>query len=51
MTKVDRERAIKNLELVKTILELSDDQVRKTFGISKKQGIENVLNAVVNDLK
>lgn len=50
MKKSTKENIIKNIEMLKESIKLSDEQFEKVFGCSKETGITNVLNAVLIDL-
>ena len=46
-----KENIIKNVEMMKESLKLSDSQFEKVFGLSKEEGMTNVLNAIFKDLE
>lgn len=48
---VVKENIIKNIEMMKESLKLSDSQFQKVFGLSKEDGIANVLNSILKDLE
>lgn len=51
MKKELKEVIVKNVELLKSFLNLSDDFFEKNFWCTKEAVYENVLNAILEDLK
>lgn len=51
MNKTVKENIKKNIEMLKESLKLADENFEQVFGVTKEEGIENVLNSILRDLK
>lgn len=46
-----KEKVVFYLENLKSAIKLSDEEFERIYGVSKEQGMTNVLNAILEQLK